>query len=90
MPPHVIAVLRPLIESEAILCSDGANVYKTFAREAGIAHRPINMQQCVRVVDGAFHIQSVNAYDKRLKTWMRGFHGVAPSTRALSRLVSSS
>lgn len=75
--PHVIAVLRPLIAPDAILCSDGANVYKTFAREAGIAHRPLNVQQGIRVVDGVFHIQNVNAYDRRLKTWMRRFHGVA-------------
>lgn len=75
--PHVIAVLRPLIDQEAILCSDGANVYKTFARQAGIAHRPINVQRGIRVLDGVFHIQNVNAYDSRLKTWIRRFHGVA-------------
>lgn len=75
--PHVIAALRPLIEPDAILCSDGASVYKTFAREAGITHRPINVQQGIRVVEGVFHIQNVNAYDSRLKTWMRRFHGVA-------------
>lgn len=75
--PHVIAVLRPLIDSDAILCSDGANLYKTFARATGIAHRPINVQQGERVLDGVFHIQNVNAYDSRLKTWMRRFHGVA-------------
>ena len=57
--PHVIAVLRPLIDPDAILCSDGANVYKTFAREAGITHRPINVQQRSRVLDGVFHLQNV-------------------------------
>ena len=70
---HVIAVLRPLIAPDAILCTDGANVYKTFAREAGITHRPINLQQGIRVVEGVFHIQNVNAYDSRLKGWMRRF-----------------
>lgn len=75
--PHVSAVLRPLIDRQAILCTDGANVYKTFAREAGIAHRPINVQGGIRVREGVFHIQNVNAYDSRLKTWMRRFHGVA-------------
>ncbi len=30
-----------------------------------------------RDVDRAFRIQDVNAYDSRLKTWMRRFHGVA-------------
>ena len=75
--PHVIAVLQPLIDPDAILCSDSANVYKTFAREAGITHRPINVQQGSRVLDGVFHIQNVNAYDSRPKTWMRRFNGVA-------------
>jgi len=74
---HVIAALRPLIDPDAILCSDGANVYKTFARETGVAHRPINVQQGIRVVEGVFHIQNVNAYDSRLKTWIRRFNGVA-------------
>ena len=75
--PHVIAVLRLLVDPEAILCSDGANVYKTFARQAGIAHRPISVQQGIRGLDGVFHIQNVNAYDSRLKTWICRFHGVA-------------
>jgi hypothetical protein len=75
--PHVIAVLRPLIDPDAILCSDGASVYKTFARDTGITHRPINVQQGPRGLDGVFHIQNVNAYDSRLKGWMRRFHDVA-------------
>ena len=29
------------------------------------------------MLDGVFHIQNVNAYDSRLKNWMRRFHGVA-------------
>lgn len=41
---------------------------KTFIRKAGISHREINVQQGPRVLDGVFHIQSVNAYDSRLKT----------------------
>ncbi|MDP3815185.1 MAG: IS1595 family transposase, partial [Pseudomonas sp.] len=30
-----------------------------------------------RVLQGAFHIQNVNAYHSRLKNWMTRFHGVA-------------
>lgn len=75
---HITAVLQPLIDKDAILCTDGARVYQTFARLTGITHCPINVQQGIRVVvDGAFHIQNVNAYDSRLKGWMRRFHGVA-------------
>ena len=29
------------------------------------------------MLDGVFHIQNVNAYDSRLKNWIRRFHGVA-------------
>lgn len=75
--PHISAVLRPLVDKDAILCTDGARVYQTVAREIGLAHRAINVQQGIRVIDGAFHIQNVNAYDSRLKQWMGRFHGVA-------------
>ncbi len=75
--PHVIAVLRPIIAPDAVLCTDGAKVYKTFARLTGVVHRALNVQQGIHVIDGVFHIQNVNAYDSRLKTWMRRFNGVA-------------
>ena len=65
--PHVIAVLRPLIAPDALLCTDGANVYKTFARVTGVAYRTLNVQQGIRVIEGVFHIQNVNAYDSRGK-----------------------
>ncbi len=74
---HITAVLEPLIDRDAILCTDGARVYRKFARLTGITHRPINVSKGIRVVEGAFHIQNVNAYDSRLKGWMRRFHGVA-------------
>jgi hypothetical protein len=75
--PHITAVLRPLVDKDAILRTDGARVYQTVAREMGLTHRAINAQQGIRVIDGAFHIQNVNAYDSRLKQWMGRFHGVA-------------
>ena len=73
---HVGERLRPLVDADAILCTDSAAVYTHFAKEEGITHRPINPSQ-KRRVDGAFHIQNVNAYDSRLKSWMIPFHGVA-------------
>jgi transposase-like protein len=74
---HITSVLRPLIDQDAILCTDGASVYQKVARTMGLTHRAINVQKGIRVVDGAFHIQNVNAYDSRLKQWMARFHGVA-------------
>lgn len=74
---HVQAVLAPLVARDAVLCTDSAGVYATFARRYGIAHRTINVRRGRRVVGGAFHIQNVNAYDSRLKGCMYRFHGVA-------------
>jgi transposase-like protein len=68
--------LKPLIDPDAILCTDGAAIYRTFCAQSTIEHHPINLKQGQRV-DGAFHIQNVNAYHSRLKSWMRRFHGVA-------------
>ena len=73
---HVIAALRPIVDVDAVLCTDSAGMYKAFAKASGISHRTINVQQGRRVSEGAFHIQNVNAYDSRLKNWIRRFHGV--------------
>ena len=71
------AALGPVVAGDAVLCSDGAKAYATFAAERGIHHEPINVAAGVRVRDGAFHIQNVNAYHGRLKGWMGRFNGVA-------------
>jgi len=70
-------VLMPILEPDAILCSDGHRSYQAFARISGIIHQPVNLAAGIRVADKAFHVQNVNAYDSRLKGWMQRFHGVA-------------
>ncbi|MFM5627372.1 IS1595 family transposase, partial [Aeromonas veronii] len=72
----VIAVLKPLVSPDAVLCSDGAGVYACFSKEQGITHQVVRNRQGERVV-GAYHIQHVNGYHHRLKEWMERFHGVA-------------
>jgi len=67
--------LKPLIDKEAVLCTDGAAVYSAFAKKTGIAHEVIHTKGLR--ARGVFHVQNVNAYGSRLKTWMRRFHGVA-------------
>jgi len=71
------AALAPVVAGDAVLCSDGAKAYATFAAERGLHHEPINVAAGVRVRDGAFHVQNVNAYHGRLKGWMGRFNGVA-------------
>ena len=69
--------LRPVVAKDALLVSDGAKVYGSFAKEIGIEHRSVVARQGVHVVDGVYHIQNVNAYMSRLKGWMGRFNGVA-------------
>jgi len=69
--------LIPLLNKDVILCTDGMPTYKQIARQANIVHRPVNIAAGQRVVNNIYHIQNVNAYDSRLKQWMKKFHGVA-------------
>jgi transposase-like protein len=73
----IAAALGPVVAGDAVLRSDGAKAYAAFAAGRGIRHEPINVAAGVRVREGAFHIQNVNAYHGRLKGWMRRFNGVA-------------
>jgi len=70
------AALEPVIAKTAVLVSDGAAAYCAFASKAGLAHVPLNLSAGERV-KGIYHIQNVNNYDSRLKSWMRRFNGVA-------------
>jgi len=73
----VTAVLAPVLDPDAVLCSDSNAIYHCFAERAHIAHTPVNLKAGIRVSDHAFHIQNANAYHPRLKGWMARFHGVA-------------
>jgi len=71
------AELMPMLGPDALLCTDASRTYGLIARDAGIRHEPVNIAAGERVRDRVFHIQNVNAYDSRLKQWMRRFNGVA-------------
>lgn len=73
----VVAALSPLLPKDIILCSDGSSTLAAAAKAIGVAHRPINLSAGIRVVAGVYHVQNVNAYDSRLKDWIRRFRGVA-------------
>ena len=73
----IAAALGPVVAPDAVLCSDGAKAYATFAAQHGLHHEPVNVAAGARVRDGAFHVQNVNPYHGRLKGWMVRFNGVA-------------
>ncbi|MFK5950636.1 MAG: IS1595 family transposase [Methylococcales bacterium] len=70
-------ILAHVVALDAVLCTDGSGSFKCAARQAGIAHRVLNLSAGVHVLAGVYHIQNVNAYDSRLKNWMIRFHGIA-------------
>lgn len=86
--------LRPIVDPDSILCSDGASWYKTFAAERGIAHHRLIVLDHQRVIGKEYHIQNVNAYISRLKGWIKRFHGVGteylPNYLAWRRLFETS
>lgn len=75
--PTLGCLLGQLLVPDAILCTDGAGVYRSVAKAGAIAHQALNHAAGTRVKQRIFHIQHVNAYDSRLKQWMQRFHGVA-------------
>jgi len=74
-------VLGPAIDPDAMLCTDGANVYAAFAAKRGLLHEAVNLSAGERVRAKTIHLQNVNGYHSRLKGWIARFHGV--STRWL-------
>ena len=75
-PAHLRRCLAPVLAPDVVLVTDGHPAYRVFAREDGISHRAVNQSAGVRV-DGALHVQNVNAYHGRFKRWLRHFNGVA-------------
>ncbi len=74
---HIEAALKPVLDKDAVLCSDGGKALAAAAKGMGVTRRPVNLSAGIRVVANVYHVQNVNAYDSRLKEWMRHFHGVA-------------
>jgi len=68
--------LQPVLAKDALLVSDGNRTYCGFAQDAHLAHEAVNLSAGERV-NGAIHVQNVNAYHGRLKQWLHRFHGVA-------------
>jgi transposase-like protein len=65
-------ILNPVLSKDAMVCADGAKMYKKMGRTEGVAVRSRKNAR-----SGTYHIQNVNAACQRLKGWMFPFKGVA-------------
>lgn len=72
----IAEVVAPVTDKDALLCSDKKPVYEAFARKYHFTLKTINLSRKEHT-NGIVHVQNVNAYDSRLKTWMKRFNGVA-------------
>ncbi len=79
--PSLHAALDPALSRDAVLCSDADGAFATFARARGVTHYAIPTNHRPRIVNGAFHIQTVNQFHAALKDFLRPFRG--PATRYL-------
>jgi transposase-like protein len=70
--------IKPYIHSDTILCTDGSAAMAAAARELRVHHEAVNLRAGAHV-RGPWHIQNVNAYHGRLKSWLARFQGVATS-----------
>jgi len=69
-------VLKPILPTDTVLCSDGSSTLAAVARNLGVEHHAINVSAGIRV-NGAWHVQNVNAFGSRLRGWLRRFKSVA-------------
>ncbi|GGY21987.1 hypothetical protein GCM10007386_58000 [Pseudoduganella dura] len=73
---QLVLHLLPILHRDVLLISDGAKAYVTFARAACITHEAVNVRAGIRAWD-AIHLNNVNGWHSRFKTWLRRFNGVA-------------
>lgn len=77
----LIARLEARVRRDAVLCSDGDGAYRLFAEAHRLPHYRVGAKRGPRVIERAFHIQTVNNLHSRLKAFMRPFRG--PATKHL-------
>ena len=65
-----------MLAPDAMLCTDAHAAYPVFCRKHGVSHEPVNVSAGARV-HGAYHVQGVNAYHSRFRTWLLHFRGIA-------------
>lgn len=82
----LVAVLEARVGRDAVLCSDGDGAYGLFARTHGLPHYQIDATHGPRVIQAAFHIQTVNSLHSRFKAFIRPFCG--PATKNLSAYIA--
>jgi transposase-like protein len=78
----LVGLLDAHVGADAVLCSDGDRAYDLFARARALPHYRLP-KGGPKVIDTAFHIQTVNNLHSRFESFMKPFCG--PATKHLPR-----
>lgn len=70
--------LTPLLSPDSVLCTDGNLSYQSIVKELSfnIDHKRLISLDNQKVIDKIYHIQTLNNFMMRWKTWMKRFYGV--------------
>ena len=70
--------LAPVLTPDSVLCTDGNLSYQTIVKNLPfkLDHKRLIALDNQRVVDGIYHIQTLNNWMMRWKQWLRQFNGV--------------
>jgi transposase-like protein len=70
--------LAPFLTPESVLCTDGNVSYQTIVKNLPfeLDHKRLIALDNQRVIDGIYHIQTLNNWMMRWKQWLRQFNGV--------------
>lgn len=75
---QAVDALRSVVGPDTLLCIDGSGSLRTAAARLGVATKSIAVTYDGRILEGVYHVQTVNNYHERLKTWTdRKLRGVA-------------
>lgn len=73
---NVKDMLEPVVAPDALLVSDANRCYPPVAAALDIRHESVNASAGERV-RGAVHIQTVNSRHSQIKSFLRGYRGIA-------------
>lgn len=70
--------LKDVVAPDTLLCVDGHGAFRGLGKSLGIKVKAVAVTYDGRVKDGVYHVQSVNNYHERMKSWINnGLRGVS-------------
>lgn len=73
---NIQAQLKPLLSSGSVLSTDDNLSSKGIADELDVDHKRLIGSDNQRVIEGIYHVQTLNNYMKRWKRWLKRFNGI--------------